>query len=753
MLFMGIAATAVADVLNWPTNGWAPLYGQSSLYSDIPNDTGNSGHEYLDYVGDTNHAAAFFSYRLAVDSGEADDQLLFRVRLDDKKQKMPGAYQVFFETDYNASVDWVLQVSTDDLDTDGIIEFGSASGTNRSGVAFGAVVWASNFVGSVGYVNWTGAATGDGSMFNGNIDYFLEFGMPWDVFTNHTGVTSTNDPLRLLITSSQSSGQIDDGDIGNSSAGFGVDVAFTNIYVDPDPDPGPFPQTITFANPGNQVVTNAIVLAATASSGLPVDFAVISGPGLISSQSNLTFSGTGTVVVVGSQAGNSTWFPAPPVTNSFTIAKANAALNISGLNPTFDGNPHPVSVNTTPTGLVTHYNGSASAPTNAGSYTVIVSVIDALYQGTVTNTLTIAKADQTINIPNPGPQAVPHAVILSASASSGLPVSLSVDSGPGAITGTTLTFTNSGIVVINADQVGNSNWNAAATNISISVLKAPATVLLGGLNATYDGTAQTATATTSPTGLPTVITYNGSTVAPTNAGTYTVIAVINDNAYVGSSTNTFTISKGDQSISFPNPGAQVSTNAVSLSATATSGLSVTNFSVISGPANLSGSMLTFTGSGTVWVSAAQSGNGNWNAATPVTNSFSVSKASAAINVGGLNPTYDGNSKAVSVTTVPGGQTVDITYDGSSAAPTNAGSYTVIVTVNEPLYQGSVTNTLTIAKADQIINFINPGAQAETNTVSLQATADSGPACRQLPTVAYRSCSLSIPVRRCCPERT
>ena len=43
--------------------------------------------------------------------------------------------------------------------------------------------------------------------------------------------------------------------------------------------------------------------------------------------------------------------------------------------------------------------------------------------------------------------------------------------------------------------------------------KASATISLGNLSQTYDGTARTVTATTSPSNLPTTITYNGASSA------------------------------------------------------------------------------------------------------------------------------------------------------------------------------------------------------------------------------------------------
>jgi predicted aconitase with swiveling domain len=47
-------------------------------------------------------------------------------------------------------------------------------------------------------------------------------------------------------------------------------------------------------------------------------------------------------------------------------------------------------------------------------------------------------------------------------------------------------------------------------------------------------------------------------------------------------------------------------------------------------------------------------------------------------------------------------TVNLTYNGLVNAPTNAGSYTVIGTINDANYSGSATNTLIIAKADAIV---------------------------------------------------
>ena len=99
--------------------------------------------------------------------------------------------------------------------------------------------------------------------------------------------------------------------------------------------------------------------------------------------------------------------------------------------------------------------------------------------------------------------------------------------------------------------------------------------------------------------------------------------------YSAGATASATTLKADQTIDFPAIGNQLTTNVVALSATASSGLTV-DFSVQSGPANLNGTTLTFTGAGSVSVVASQAGNATYNAAPDVTNTFDVSEPDLAV---------------------------------------------------------------------------------------------------------------------------
>ena len=89
---------------------------------------------------------------------------------------------------------------------------------------------------------------------------------------------------------------------------------------------------------------------------------------------------------------------------------------------------------------------------------------------------------------------------------------------------------------------------------TFSVAKVRATVSLGSLNHTYDGTAKTATATTNPPDLNVRFAYsqNGTAVPPpTNVGSYDVVAMVDDANYSGEATGTLVISQATMRILLP----------------------------------------------------------------------------------------------------------------------------------------------------------------------------------------------------------
>lgn len=148
-------------------------------------------------------------------------------------------------------------------------------------------------------------------------------------------------------------------------------------------------------------------------------------------------------------------------------------------------------------------------------------------------------------------------------------------------------------------------------------------------------------------------TVSGSTVMLTGAGTVVLQAsqAASGNYADATQNATFTVGVGSQTITFTAPASPINygTAPISLSASASSGLAVT-FSVLSGPALVSGNTLTITGAGMVVVAADQAGNANYASATEVTHSITVNKIAPSVGlIASPNPVLVQNAVTLTAT--------------------------------------------------------------------------------------------------------
>ncbi|GAB3540662.1 hypothetical protein GCM10027443_38910 [Pontibacter brevis] len=281
------------------------------------------------------------------------------------------------------------------------------------------------------------------------------------------------------------------------------------------------------------------------------------------------------------------------------------------------------------------------AACNVGTNVITLTATDngTPAQTTVINlTVIVNKLDQTIAFdPIPDKTLEDDPFTVSATASSGLPVTFSILSGPATISGNVVTLTGTGEVVVRASQLGDDTYNAAppvdrAFNVSSTGLESQTITFADIPDMTFGEGPVTLSATAS-SGLPVSFevvsgpaTVSGNILTITGAGDVTVRAMQAGNDTYSAATpvaQTFTVEKATQTITFdPLPNRAVGDPPFMLNATASSGLPV-SYAVVSGPATVSGNMVTLTGAGTVVIRATQGGGDNYNPAAPVERRFEV----------------------------------------------------------------------------------------------------------------------------------
>jgi|GEM_PF-887441 len=382
----------------------------------------------------------------------------------------------------------------------------------------------------------------------------------------------------------------------------------------------------------------------------------------------------------------------PPLANYATVtvnvvAPTAATITLGNLTPTYSGSAQAVTATTTPAGkaVAITYNGSTTAPTNAGSYTIAAIIMDPLYAGTASATQVISKASATITLGSLSPTYDGTTKTATATTS---PAGQTVDL---TYNGSSTAPTAAGSYAVSAT-INSTNYQGSTTG-TLVIAKASATVTLSALSQTYNGSPRIVTSTTSPASLTVDLTYAGSFTAPTGAGSYAIVGTINSANYIGSSSGTLVVGKATATVSLAG-----------LSQTYTGSSRIVTASTT--PAGLSTS-ITYDGSGTAPTAAgsypivATVNDANYSGSN--TGTLVVAKASATITLGGLSQTYNGSPKAVSTVTSPPGLALSTTYDATSTIPSLAGSYAISSIITDANYTGSVTGTLLINKATATVS--------------------------------------------------
>ena len=261
----------------------------------------------------------------------------------------------------------------------------------------------------------------------------------------------------------------------------------------------------------------------------------------------------------------------------------------------------------------------------------------------------------------------------------------------------------------------------ASNTVSFGANSIAQTISFGGISNKIFGDAPFTPTATSTSGLPvafTIVSGPATVNAQTNqitiigTGLVTVRAdQSGSNVYdtAASVIQMFTVNKANQTINFTSIGAQTYGATVTLTATASSGLPII-YSVFSGPATVSGNVLTITGIGNITVRASQPGDANYFAATPSDVIFcsSVTSLNPIAGFNNLCPgtaTYSVNNitGATYNWRIVGGATLASTTSSTNITWTTPGTYTVLVSAIGNCGLASITDTLVV----NVINSIQP----------------------------------------------
>lgn len=400
-------------------------------------------------------------------------------------------------------------------------------------------------------------------------------------------------------------------------------------------------------------ITDVITLNATSSSSLPVSYTISDETiAAIDADGHLSFLGEGTVTITATQAGNDIYFAAQEMTKTITLARITPSVTVW---PTYNSVVYQQTLaDCDLTGGVASVEGTfawkndlATVFSAAGnsSQTIVFTPANTAYYNTVETTVdvAVAKATQTITWEQDFTGTlISDIVILNASTSAeGLAVTYSINNADIAtLDGNTLLFNAEGTVVVTASQPGDENFEAAtpvSKTITLALITPEITSAPVAADIVYGQTLAESTLTGGEASAQGSFAWANPDNIP-DAGTHTADVIFTPDNEIDYSTVTLQVSvnvaQAPQTITWDQDftDALLPSATVTLSATSSSANAVV-YTITADDADiatLEGNTLTFTGTGSITVSASIPATANYLAATPVDKTITVARPVATV---------------------------------------------------------------------------------------------------------------------------
>jgi hypothetical protein len=508
-----------------------------------------------------------------------------------------------------------------------------------------------------------------------------------------------------------------------------------------------------------------------------------------------------------SYGGDTNYNSSASTTLSQTVNKANTTVTIaSSTNPSAYGSPATFTATVTPagaTGTVTFKDGSTTLGTGSisggiASYSTSALAVashsitasyggDANYNSSVSSALaqTVNKANTSVALASgANPSAYGSSVTFTATVTPAAATGTvtftdgGTTLGTGTISGGIATYSTSALAAsshsITASYSGDTNYNnSASTTLTQTVNKANTTVALAsGANPSAYGSSVTFTATVTPaTATGTVTFTDGSTTLGTgtisggtatysslslSVGPHSITASYGGDANYNSGASSAlaqTVSRANTTVgiaSGTNPsayGSSVTLTATVMPATATGTVTFKDGSATLGTGTVSGGTATYSSSslsvGPHSITAAYSGDTNYNSSASTTLTQTVNKASTSVGlVSSVNPTTYNSPATFTATVAPATATGTVTFaDGGTTLGTGTISGGTATYSSSSLLAGPHSIT---ASYGGDTNYNSSGSTTLTQTVN-KANTSMGLASSVNPTTYNSSATFTATV--------
>ena len=477
------------------------------------------------------------------------------------------------------------------------------------------------------------------------------------------------------------------------------------------------------------------------------------------------------------------------------IVKAAAIITFAATRAaTYNGTPRALATATTPSSLSvvpsysgtggTTYGPSASAPTNAGAYSLVATINDVNYEGSDTSAWTINKQTVTLIVSQSALTKTfngsTHSVAMTTSPS-GKNFTVNYTGISGTVYNSSFAPTNAGTYQVTGTVVESNFDGAISETLTVGAATQDSITFVSEATTTYGSTHRLIAVGGSGSGVLSYVRDGGPCTVDAVTGAITMSGTgqcafhaerAESRNYLSAMSNNHVISiaKGAQSISFTSivPSTTAKDSTYAPSAIATSGLLpiITVAAGLGSVCTFNGATVTFLASGVCEITATQSGDSNWLSAPTMKQIIEVGKLSQAISFPQPAPQELGNPDfvleassssglAISSSVTAGGSVCSISSTGfvsvlsagscvievsqsGDSVFSAASSFSRTITVLPGLPSAPHVSSVSAGNGTVTVGYVAPSTNGGSPLVSYSVTAQSPTA----PTVSNTNCGAS-----------